>query len=110
MMPKFDAEMIITFIFWIAGSIVTVGGATSILERWAVKFKQPEEKQNARLDDHEKRICKLETDRDDMTEQLLDLKEMSRLQLAQISAIANGDADAIKTASNAISNYLRNKI
>lgn len=35
---------------------------------------------------------------------------MSRLQLAQISAIANGDADAIKTASNAISNYLRNKI
>ena len=110
MMPKFDAEMIITFIFWIAGSIVTVGGATAILERWTVKFKQPEEKQNARLDDHEKRICKLETDRDDMTEQLLDLKEMSRLQLAQISAIANGDADAIKTASNAISNYLRNKL
>ncbi len=110
MMPKFDAEMIITFIFWIAGSIVTVGGATAILERWAVKFKQPEEKQNARLDDHEKRICKLETDRDDMTEQLLDLKEMSRLLLAQVAALANGDADAIRSASDAIVSYLRHKI
>ena len=109
-MPTFDLNMIFTFLMWIAGSIVTIGGATTILKKWSDEFKKPEEIQNARLDEHDKRIAKLETDQNDTTEQLQDLKEMSRLQLAQISAIANGDADAIKTASNAISNYLRNKI
>ena len=109
-MPRIDVEMLITFVFWISGSIVTLGGAVAILEKWSLKFKQPEDRQNERLDDHDKRISKLESDRDDMKEQLLDLKEMSRLLLAQVAALANGDADAIKTASNAISNYLRNKI
>lgn len=109
-MPKFDAEMIITFIFWISGSIVTLGGAIAILEKWSLKFKQPEDRQNERLDDHDKRISKLEADRDDMKEQLLDLKEMSRLLLAQVAALANGDADAIRSASDEIVSYLRHKI
>lgn len=109
-MPRIDVEMLITFVFWISGSIVTLGGAIAILEKWSLKFKQPEDRQNERLDDHDKRISKLESDRDDMKEQLLDLKEMSRLLLAQVAALANGDADAIRSASDAIVSYLRHKI
>lgn len=109
-MPRIDVEMLITFVFWISGSIVTLGGAIAILEKWSLKLKQPEDRQNERLDDHDKRISKLESDRDDMKEQLLDLKEMSRLLLAQVAALANGDADAIKSASDEIVSYLRHKI
>ena len=109
-MPNLDFEMFLAFIMWSCGLIITVGGAIAILEKWSLKFKQPEDRQNERLDDHDKRISKLESDRDDMKEQLLDLKEMSRLLLAQVAALANGDADAIRSASDAIVSYLRHKI
>ena len=109
-MPNLDFEMLLAFIMWSCGLIVTVGGAVAILERWSVKFKKPEDEQNARLADHDKRISKLETDIEDMSEQLTDLKEMSRLLLAQVAALANGDADAIRSASDAIVSYLRHKI
>lgn len=109
-MPNLDFEMLLAFIVWSCGLIVTVGGAVAILERWSVKFKKPEDEQNARLADHDKRISKLETDIEDMSEQLTDLKEMSRLLLAQVAALANGDADAIRSASDAIVSYLRHKI
>ena len=109
-MPNLDFEMLLAFIMWSCGLIVTVGGAVAILERWSVKFKKPEDEQNARLADHDKRISKLEADIEDMSEQLTDLKEMSRLLLAQVAALANGDADAIRSASDAIVSYLRHKI
>ena len=95
---------------WSCGLIITVGGAVAILEKWSLKFKKPEDEQNARLADHDKRISKLEADIEDMSEQLTDLKEMSRLLLAQVAALANGDADAIRSASDAIVSYLRHKI
>ena len=109
-MPNLDFEMFLAFILWSCGLIITVGGAVAILERWSVKFKKPEDEQNARLADHDKRILKLEADIEDMSEQLTDLKEMSRLLLAQVAALANGDADAIRSASDAIVSYLRHKI
>ena len=109
-MPNLDFEMLLAFIMWSCGLIVTVGGAVAILEKWSVKFKKPEDEQNARLADHDKRILKLEADIEDMSEQLTDLKEMSRLLLAQVAALANGDADAIRSASDAIVSYLRHKI
>ncbi len=95
---------------WSCGLIITVGGAVTILEKWSLKLKKPEDEQNARLADHDKRISKLEADIEDMSEQLTDLKEMSRLLLAQVAALANGDADAIRSASDAIVSYLRHKI
>ena len=109
-MPNLYFEMFLAFIMWSCGLIITVGGAVAILEKWSVKFKKPEDEQNARLADHDKRILKLEADIEDMSEQLTDLKEMSRLLLAQVAALANGDADAIRSASDAIVSYLRHKI
>lgn len=38
-MPTFDLNMIFTFLMWIAGSIVTIGGATTILKKWSDEFK-----------------------------------------------------------------------
>lgn len=95
---------------WFVGII---GGCWTVYK--AVKevskdIKSPLKDTNDRINDHEKRLKKLEHSTGDLWEELKDQKAMMVLILEIVSALARDDKEAIADTSAKIDNFLRNNI
>lgn len=95
---------------WLCG---IVGGFYTLYR--AVKevskdIKTPLKDANEKINDHEKRLKKLEYSNGDLWEELKDQKAMMVLILEIVSALARDDKEAIADTSAKIDNFLRNNI
>ncbi|QRG86364.1 hypothetical protein [Bulleidia sp. zg-1006] len=70
-------------------------------------FKAPLSEANSKIENHELRLKNLESGAKNLNEEIESQKEMIRLILVQISALAKDDKEAIKKASENIDKYLR---
>ncbi len=86
------------------GLLYTVYRAVKEVSR---DVKTPLHEANNKLENHELRLKNLESGTKDLNEEFESQKEMIRLILVQISALAKDDKEAIKKASENIDKYLR---
>ena len=118
---SFTPAQIIAVILAICGAIVTISAAIGVITKAISKAKEPEELQNKRLDDHDKRLGALEEiagkfkeyfDNDDTR-----FKEIERTNKITISALLailkhslNGnDIESLKNAEKSLEEYLIDK-
>lgn len=119
---SFTPAQLIAAILAICAAIVTISAAIGVIVKIITKAREPEELQNKRLDDHDKRIESLEEiagkfkdyfDNDDKR-----FKEIERTNKITISALLailkhslNGnDIESLKQAEKAIEEYLIDKV
>lgn len=118
---SFTPAQIIAVILAICGAIVTISAAIGVITKAISKAREPEELQNKRLDDHDKRLGALEEiagkfkeyfDNDDKR-----FKEIERTNKITISALLailkhslNGnDIESLKQAEKSLEEYLIDK-
>lgn len=119
---SFTPAQLIAAILAICAAIVTISAAIGVIVKIITKAREPEELQNKRLDDHDKRIGSLEEiagkfkdyfDNDDKR-----FKEIERTNKITISALLailkhslNGnDIESLKKAEKTIEEYLIDKV
>jgi hypothetical protein len=96
------------------GAIVTISPAVTVIIKVIQKAKQPEESQNKRLDDLEKKVERHEQLFDNDNKRLIELEKGNRVMqqsmLALLSHALNGDdVDSLKKAKDNLQNYLIDK-
>lgn len=118
---SFTPAQIIAVILAICGAIVTISAAIGVITKAIEKTREPENAQNKRLDDHDKRLSALEEiagkfkeyfDNDDKR-----FKEIERTNKITISALLailkhslNGnDMESLKNAEKSLEEYLIEK-
>lgn len=107
----FTPYEIYTFIMAFCGAIITLSAATAVIIKVIQKAKQPEESQNKRLEELEKKVERFEQLFDNDNKRLIELERGNRVTqqalLALLSHALNGDdVDSLKKAKAKMENYL----
>ena len=105
---------IITLFLTFCGGISIIGAATAYIGKAIGWIKKPEMTQNAKLEDHEKRITKLEEKTDNDFEDIKDLQKEVKMVLKAVVAMMKHELDGnntddLKKAQKAIEDYLVEK-
>lgn len=118
---SFTPAQLLALILGICGAIVTISAAISVITKAIEKAKAPEREQNARLDDHEKRLNAhdeiIETFRtyfanDDRRFKAIEKSNkitQSALLALMKHALNDGDISNLKNAEKQLEDYLIEK-
>lgn len=111
---SFTLTQLYTFLLAMCGAIVTISAAVTVIIKVIQKAKQPEESQNKRIDDLEKKVEQHEQLFDNDNKRLIELEKGNRVMqqsmLALLSHTLNGDdVDSLKKAKENLQNYLIDK-
>ena len=105
---------VISLFLTFCGGITIIGGAAVYLAKAVGWLKKPETKQNEVLDDHEKRIARLEEKTDNDYSDIRKLQQEMKMMLRAVVAIMKHEIDGNNTADlkkeqEAIDDYLFEK-
>lgn len=118
---SFTPAQIIAVILAICGAIVTISAAIGVITKAIEKTREPENTQNKRLDDHDKRLSALEEiagkfkeyfDNDD--KRFKEIEKSNKITQAALLALLkhslNGnDMESLKNAEKSLEEYLIEK-
>ena len=107
----FTWGQLIAIILGICGGIITISGAATVLFKTAQKIKEPEQRQNERIEALEKQMEKYSKFFDNDNKRLLELEKGNTVTqqalLALLSHALNGnDVDGLKKAKGDLESYL----
>jgi len=108
---SFTPYEIYTFLMALCGAIITLAAATAVIIKVVQRARQPEESQNKRIEDLEKKVERFEQLFDNDNKRLIELEKGNRVTqqalLALLSHALNGnDVDSLKKAKAKMENYL----
>lgn len=111
---SFTPYQLYTFLMAMCGAIVTISAAVAVIVRVIQKAKQPEESQNKRIENLEKKVERFEQLFDNDNKRLIELEKGNRIMqqsmLALLSHAINGDdVDGLKKAKDNLQTYLIDK-
>lgn len=114
MQPLYSVNDIIQIILAVCGGIGIIGAAVVWVSRAVGFFKKPEVEQDARLDDHEKRLKELERKSIRDFQQINSVQEEMKVILLGTHAllrhaIDGNDTESLKQAESDIIKFLNNK-
>lgn len=118
---SFTPAQIIAVILAVCGSIITISGAIGVITKAIEKTREPENNQNKRLDEHDKRLSALEEiagkfkeyfDNDDR--RFKEIEKSNKITQAALLALLkhslNGnDMESLKNAEKSLEEYLIDK-
>lgn len=118
---SFTPAQIIAVILAICGAIVTISAAIGVITKAIEKTREPENNQNKRLDEHDKRLSALEEiagkfkeyfDNDD--KRFKEIEKSNKITQAALLALLkhslNGnDMESLKNAEKSLEEYLIDK-
>ena len=114
MQTMYSLQDIISIFLAACGGIGIIGAAVVWIARAVGFFKKPEIEQDAKLEDHEKRIKELERKTNRDFEQISSVQEEMRILMLGTHAllrhaIDGNDKDSLKQAESDIIKFLNNK-
>lgn len=104
----------LTTVLYICTAITTISAAISVILTWISKAKEPNARQNLRLDQLEAKVDKLSVYLDSDNKRIKAIEEGNKVTqkalLALMSHAINGnDTDKLTEAKNSLEQYLINK-
>ena len=89
----FTASQLATMFMWMCGAIITVSGAITVISKWVSKAKEPNKAQDARLDEHERRLKSIEEKLSHDDKRIIALEEGMHASLDALHALLKHSID-----------------
>lgn len=93
----FTASQLATMFMWMCGAIITVSGAITVISKWVSKAKEPNKAQDARLDEHEEWLKRIDKKLDNDNNRLGHIEQSYKIVLRALYALLQHGIDGNNT-------------